>query len=425
MSLKQQLADSQSPIARWMERTFSREGISLLVHEINDRLARITPIRHGGNAIQVGRAVDYGVRWSVGPLGTTVAQRGAQICRDQYGWALAEQTLATVLAAGESGDLRERARCCLALSWFEGVFRGDKPDAGLAQALDAASVAQARRLLLINHRDADVDDVAAILETVPAVWGDELHGAVMNPSFSGSALVGGADADWISGDTLWECKTSRTARPMERRHLLQALGYALLDFDDAYGIRAVGWYFARHRLRLRYPLDTLLYRLLDDTDQTLEELRADLHTLLNEQLSHVRITTYTQKRDAMVALREALTHAWPEFAEREADGAAAVRACLCPDLTRLTAPTGDVTVGAAWCVLVGVIAGRHWVPLLALVEDGAVRWTRPTAAKLNETGALPVAALPAERPIDAPFWQHYAAAVREMLAGEPYNRPMD
>src|SRR6266540_5110453 len=179
MSLTSQLNNSHSPISRWMESIFSRDGVRLLVQEINDQLARATLIRHGGSPTMVGRALDYGVRWSAGPLGDTVAHRGARRCREQYGWEIAEEALAAVLAAGAApGDLHWRARCCLALSWFEGVGRGDEPDPTLAQALESASVSQAQRLLLISHPDHDVDDVAVLLATVPEVWGDDLRGAV-------------------------------------------------------------------------------------------------------------------------------------------------------------------------------------------------------------------------------------------------------
>ena len=414
MSLTSQINNSHSPISRWMESTFSRDGVRLLVQEINDQLARATPIRHGGSPTMVGRALDYGVRWSAGPLGDTVAHRGARRCREQYGWGIAEEVLAAVLAAGGApGDLLTRARCCLALSWFEGVGRGDAPDPELARALDSTTVQRALRWLLVGHGDADVDDVAALLATVPEVWGDELRGAVMNPAFSGSALVGGADADWICGDTLWECKTSGKNRPMSRRYMLQALGYALLDTDDGYGIRAIGWYFARHRLRVRYALDELLYRVLEDTDRSLPELRAELRGLL---LSQVRLLIHTPGRTATQALRAALLDAWPAFADREAAGEAIVRAHPLGDIARLAAAAGAVDLAQTRSIEVGVVVGGRWAPLIALIDGDAVRWTRRTTPQPDDSDGLAVAWLPAEQPIGSPFWREYARAVQRLLA---------
>lgn len=84
---------------------------------------------------------------------------------------------------------------------------------------------------------------------------------VLSPEFAGSPLVGGAKADWIVDGTLIELKSSVKKRPAEPWHLWQLLGYALLDFEDAYRIRAVGFDFARHDVACAWPLEELAARL--------------------------------------------------------------------------------------------------------------------------------------------------------------------
>ena len=79
----------------------------------------------------------------------------------------------------------------------------------------------------------------------------------LNPTFAGSRLVGGADADIIVERTLFELKTSQQARPVDREHLWQILGYVLLDFEDAHHIKAVGFDFARHDVTRSWAVEEL------------------------------------------------------------------------------------------------------------------------------------------------------------------------
>lgn len=62
-------------------------------------------------------------------------------------------------------------------------------------------------------------------------------------------------------------------RPLQGKHLLQGLGYVLLDYDDAYRLAALGLYFPRQRRRVSWPLVELLPRLCGTID--LAALRAD------------------------------------------------------------------------------------------------------------------------------------------------------
>ena len=75
--------------------------------------------------------------------------------------------------------------------------------------------------------------------------------------------------------TLYECKVSKKTRPFERSHLLQTLGYFLLDAYDELSIRSLGWYFPRQQHRIVYPLPELLTRLCGHADSA--ALRADFY----------------------------------------------------------------------------------------------------------------------------------------------------
>lgn len=83
---------------------------------------------------------------------------------------------------------------------------------------------------------------------------------VLNPTFAGSGVIGGADADFVVGRSLIEVKT--TIDPVLRSILLwQILGYVLLDFDDHFHIDEVGVYMSRQALLVRWPLQTFMEQL--------------------------------------------------------------------------------------------------------------------------------------------------------------------
>jgi hypothetical protein len=98
----------------------------------------------------------------------------------------------------------------------------------------------------------DVEDLLALLEVVP--FDQLLHEKVMllNPTFGPtSRLVGGADADLITGETIVDFKTTKK-QEVDGEHLDQLLGYYLLarrqrGVDPRFpAVRRLAIYFCRH-----------------------------------------------------------------------------------------------------------------------------------------------------------------------------------
>lgn len=65
------------------------------------------------------------------------------------------------------------------------------------------------------------------------------------PSFSGSADIGGADADFSLGGLLLDCKSATIPGKLGRDEFYQLAGYLLLDYRDEFGIKQVGSYLSR------------------------------------------------------------------------------------------------------------------------------------------------------------------------------------
>ena len=105
--------------------------------------------------------------------------------------------------------------------------------------------------------------------------------AALNPEFTGSGDVGGADADLIVDGCLWEIKCSGRERG-KSEWLHQVLGYALLDYDDRYGIEQVGFLFPLQDTRVGWPLAELVERTCSPSFLSVSELRSMLRQRLKD-----------------------------------------------------------------------------------------------------------------------------------------------
>jgi hypothetical protein len=105
----------------------------------------------------------------------------------------------------------------------------------------------------------------------PGVW-------ALGPTFAGSALIGGADADLIAAGLLLELKTSAKLS-LGVKDLMQVIGYALLDFDDEYRIDTLGIFTARYGYLATWELGDLLSELAGE-QVSLRDARAEFRQLL-------------------------------------------------------------------------------------------------------------------------------------------------
>jgi len=156
------------------------------------------------------------------------------------------------------------ARYCVVLALYETIYRsGHIPDSlrfpSTASPLTAAAVDD----LLAIPQSNWIDDLCNLSWAFHDDNGDFLQRtATLNPTFDGSAHVGGADADIIVDDCLIEFKlTVNSGLKKLRDWLYQLLGYTLLDYGDKYGIRSVALYLPRQRTWLRWDLNDLIDKL--------------------------------------------------------------------------------------------------------------------------------------------------------------------
>jgi hypothetical protein len=81
------------------------------------------------------------------------------------------------------------------------------------------------------------------------------------PTFQGSQDIGGADADFILGGLLLDCKAAIQPRRLGHAEIYQLAGYLVLDYDDRYGINRVGLYLSRQGALIVWTVEDFLHRL--------------------------------------------------------------------------------------------------------------------------------------------------------------------
>lgn len=156
---------------------------------------------------------------------------------------------------------------CVVLAQLEAVYRtggGWVPE--LPNARPRTRQPEDEPLLALAPQPT-VADVVDLSRSARRVFGELIQPVAdgtlpyqANPVFAGSIAIGGADADFVIGDTVFELKTTKSFKVSAvRAALLQLLGYSLLDYDDRFAIRRLGVYFARQEWVAAWPLWHIIF----------------------------------------------------------------------------------------------------------------------------------------------------------------------
>ncbi|MDD4051004.1 MAG: hypothetical protein PHR28_03755 [candidate division Zixibacteria bacterium] len=220
----------------------------------------------------IGMAFDYRLRYyfRATPINSLVAWQGAEkVVKSMHysqDWVAGLfKDLSTIIDHIKPTNRRlgqkheERlARLCYILACFEQEYRAgpffDSPLALIPRDATTENVLQ-------SVPDAAAKDLVRLSHLAYRRWKQRLGGPTfMNPTFAGSDVIGGADADLIADHCLWEVKTTVDPR-ICRFWLYQLIGYVLLDFLDRYKLHEVGIYFSRQGEFLRWPIKELMAHL--------------------------------------------------------------------------------------------------------------------------------------------------------------------
>lgn len=285
MSLTSRLDDPASPVARFIEFVgttvsgtkrgdlFSTELKQLLGFDALSR-RELVPSVAGANGGTVGAAFDYRLRYHLAQVDVQelIAWHGARRLRAEcppaarhVTWFFENLRDFTAVAPPGKGladsDEGLLARYCVVLALLESVFRSSwRPE--LPRLTHERRSAPAEEPLLALASEAAVGDVFNLSRSAERVFAPVIAMVAAgvspyhaNPTFAGSRVVGGADADFVVGPIIYEVKTTkRPGATALREALQQLLGYVLLDYDDRYQIRGVGVYFPRQEWAGERPI---------------------------------------------------------------------------------------------------------------------------------------------------------------------------
>lgn len=214
-----------------------------------------------GHCHWVGTAFDYALRFEVArvagvsPGATWVADAGLEV------------------HARARGGTKEHSRLVRAVRDAHRFVESYSGRARVSRALKARLAMHALRLAALDplfragqifevNLDppaSTVDEVVALLDAATKENLVSLGPPILNPNFGlASAMVGGADADMVLGDTLIEIKTVKDVL-VEREYVRQLLGYVLLARRarrlgaDLPPIARFGIYFSRHAYFVQLP----------------------------------------------------------------------------------------------------------------------------------------------------------------------------
>jgi hypothetical protein len=313
MSLTSRLRDVNSPVREYLDRISprlqatggygpkARAAVRSIGFADLTTSAQIVAPFPGTDRALVGTAVDIRARIELGgflPAGSTsaagvalLAARASSVENGYHRSQVMSEVFVVAVGLLRSSIDTDRDTACILLAYCEQIYRAGakalEGSLGLAcdAAVDGAAFAEQVDPLLL----ADVRSVMSSNGPQLDRWRDQIASGQRfdpNPTFAGSHLVDGADADWLIGETLIDSKVYAAPSSSSLRDALrQLLGYVMLDTDDALRIRRVGVWLPRQGLMPTWGLDALLD---GDPGELLPPLREEfVKATANNQVARV------------------------------------------------------------------------------------------------------------------------------------------
>ncbi|MDA8276792.1 MAG: hypothetical protein M0Z45_01125 [Actinomycetota bacterium] len=226
----------------------------------------------------IGTAVDYRIRYffTNTPPDRFVARHAGKYyphLRDSYE-AFSDSLTSFIemlnpfnrtLALSEEVEL---AQYCYVLALYEHIARSAAKSNAISKSVSPLSPIEQLNLCIKEDIDDLVQLGRAASEHFRPFYGERF---IPNPTFARSTDVGGADADFIVGNCLMDIKTTKSPY-LSTNNIYQLVGYAILDTDDRYEIKEIGFYKSRTPSIVKWDLDAAI-SVMSDGKQTITSLR--------------------------------------------------------------------------------------------------------------------------------------------------------
>jgi hypothetical protein len=218
------------------------------------------PLAGTGNRSLVGTAVDLLVNQTLDPSYDGRSLRGSPTLEGASLVSGCEQALPPLLA---DGDVLAAVPHVLTLAAFHQAARSGEVKLALKHALETHQPATAEACRGVLWQPDDERDLISLgpaaLEDMAFV--QTADRVTVNPVFSLSRRLGGADGYLTADGTLWDYKSTAMSHVVGRQEIWQLAAYLLADDQDEYGLHSVGVIALRWRTRITWPATNLLATL--------------------------------------------------------------------------------------------------------------------------------------------------------------------
>ncbi|GAA5707661.1 UvrD-helicase domain-containing protein [Streptomyces avermitilis] len=294
--LNRHLPGTERVVAAYMQRS---RGLPPAVQPMDERRPDYAALGHTIDyrlRLSLGRGPGDAVATGVRLLGSRIPIEGAPALDVRRTLHTAGTQLLARLQTHLEGAPRlgeeELTRLCHVAGFYEAVYRNGV----FSRRRNLLALADAHTT--VDHLTAAVpayvlEDIAEQMELAERPFApfrqlpDEQR--VCGPVFAGSADLGGADADFIVGGLLIDCKATTRPHTINRSAVQQLAGYLLLDYDNVYGIDRVGLYLSRQGTLITWNVPWFLDAL--GARVPLPQLRA----LLRDHLRQAKRSTPPEK----------------------------------------------------------------------------------------------------------------------------------
>lgn len=273
MSLTSHLRARDSTVRGFFERELA--NTAEVVSRANDRFTagrREPPLPSRGNPSLVATAAELILNAALHPRARPVASAPTLEAMDML--SVSQTALPSLVAPGKrlaADEWRIAARHALLLASFVSAYRSRQALESVGRSLHGAAATMdgyGDRL----WQSVDEDDLIALASTAldDQAFVRDAECVVVNPTFTLSRRLGGADADVIVYGTLCDYKAGGQPRVVKREHIWQLVGYLLADTDDRYRLRAVGISALRWRSRHAWSAAELIGQLSGHPAETVD-----------------------------------------------------------------------------------------------------------------------------------------------------------
>jgi hypothetical protein len=295
-SLTAELDIKESPVRRFLDERFTSglRDVQRSYRQAAPPLVIPPPDRQQANPGTVGTAADWLLRFLLHPEPSlALAAAGADLCGMDDAFTEIAASLGyspgvisaspegfTGPVSGNGTEPEHLGSACWALALLTEMFRN--PMAALNGPLGrfGGRPVSASDLLTLAP-PTGLSQLAAfrqVFETALLPGLSHRPGrCLLGPTFSGSALIA-ADADLITAGLLLDLKTD-SKFSLGVTVVFQVIGYALLDFDDAYNLTELGIFSARYAHLATWDIGILLDELAGRTI-SLAAVRQEFRQLL-------------------------------------------------------------------------------------------------------------------------------------------------